>query len=194
MLCFFVLQNIERRAFFIDKWRDVLLNRVMKFSVNMILGAVAAVVLASCSSYKVSTITEVSDLPLKSTSSPSWNINNAPRRAHSKYLMYGARTNKERQYRVGDYYYVRWYDASPSRPTKLVMRYTQALTASKEITRTVEFKEPRESASTQLTKFFFDGADRRRRGDILSWRMELYVDGKLTDSKQSYLWQLPVKK
>ncbi|MBQ2379445.1 MAG: hypothetical protein II295_03535 [Akkermansia sp.] len=166
----------------------------MKFSVNMILGAMAAVMLASCGSYKVSTITEVSDLPLKSTSEPSWNIDNAPRRAHSKYLMYGARTNKERLNRVGDYYYVRWYDASPSKPTKLVMRYTQALTASKEITRTVEIKEPRQSASTQLTKFFFDGAERRRRGDILSWRMELYVDGKLTDTEQSYLWQAPVKK
>lgn len=171
----------------------MLLNRVMKFSVRKMLAAAAVFVLASCGSYNVSTIKEIADLPLKSTAVPSWGEQYAPLRAHAKYLMYGARTKKEQADRVGDYYYVRWYDASPTSPTKLVMRYTQALTASKELSRTIEMNEPREKAGNQLTKFFFAGKDRRHRGDILSWRIELYVDGKLTDAKQSYLWQDPVK-
>ncbi len=152
------------------------------------MSALGAVLLAACSTVEKSYIDEVVDLPLKSVSEPSESWKMAPLRANSKYLLYGARTEAEKAGRIGDYYYVRWYDAEPAKPVRLVMRYTQALTASRELTRTVELNEPREDAGRQLTKFFFAGDERKKRGDVLSWRMELYVGGELRDAKQSYLW------
>lgn len=161
----------------------------MRNAVRNVLAAVGALMLAACSSVEKSYIDEVVDLPLKTTSIPPTSWQQAPLRANANYLLYGARTNKEKSNRVGDYYYVRWYDAEPDKPVRLVMRYTQALTASRELTRTVELKEPRKEQSAQLTKFFFAGEERRRCGDVLSWCVDLYVDGQLRDSRQSYLWE-----
>lgn len=169
------------------------MNRVMRVSGKIVAAALVSVVLSACSTVEKSYIDEVVDLPLKSVKVPSETWKMAPLRANSMYLLYGARTEEEKAGRIGDYYYVRWYDAEPTKPVRLVMRYTQALTASQELSRTVELKEPRESAGGQLTKFFFAGDERRKRGDVLSWRMELYVDGKLQDSSQSYLWEEPAK-
>lgn len=131
----------------------------------------------------------ITDLPLKTTKleSMSWQV--SPIRAHAQYVLYGANSSRERRNRLGDYYFVEWYDAEPELPVKLEMLYTQALTASQVLSRTVQLDEPRSSSGTRKTHFFFNGPERARRGDILTWRLNLYVDGELVDSRHSFLWQ-----
>ena len=150
----------------------------------------ASALLVSCATEQ-SRIIEVTDLPLKdiSPASMSWQV--SPIRAHAQYVLYGAQSEKERRTRIGDYYFVDWYDADPTRPVKLEMVYTQAITASKLLTRTMEFTEPRQSAGSRKSNFFFNGEDRAKSGDIMTWRINLYVDGKLADSRHSYLWREP---
>ncbi len=157
---------------------------------RLLLSAAAAVgmlTLASCT--QTTCITSIADLPLKTTAVPPMSWQESPLRANTQYLLYGANTRKEKYDRLGDYYHVNWYDAEPTRPVKLVMQYTQALTASQILTRTIEHKEPRKSSGSRKEEFFFNGEERRKGGDILTWRIELYVDGKLVDSRQSYLWE-----
>ncbi len=145
--------------------------------------------LVSCSGTDTPRITGVVDLPLKTSTTPDMSWEKSPLRANAQYLLYGANTNKQRIARVGDYYYVEWYDAEPSRPAKLVMTYTQALTASKLYTRTIDYAEPRDKARTIKAEFAFNGEERKLGGDILTWRLELFVDGRKVDSCQSYLWE-----
>lgn len=156
---------------------------------SSILFASVAVFLGACSSYDHSFIKDVADLPLKSTSEPSTNWSAAPLRSHAKYVLYGAESKQEMEDCVGDYYFVTWYDAEPSKKAKLVMRYTQAATGAKELRSECVYPVARSSAQTRTERFFFTGDERRAKGDVLTWRMELYVDGKLVDSKQSYLWE-----
>ncbi len=154
----------------------------------LLIPALAALVLVSCQT-QGTRITDMADLPLKSTAVPGMYWQMSPLRANAKYLLYGANTKKQRADRVGDYYYFWWYDAEPQKPVKLVMRYTQARSASEELSRTIEYKEPRDKAREHKATFFFAGPERRRNGDVLTWRTELYVDGELKDSRQSYLWE-----
>ncbi len=154
-----------------------------------VLSSLAALGLSACHQAQVTRITDMADLPLKSTDVPDMDWQLSPLRSNAQYLLYGANTKQQRLDKVGDYYYFWWYDAEPQKPVKLVMRYTQALTASKELTRTVEYKEPRPKAKEHKATFFFAGPERRQKGDVLTWRVELYVDGKLVDSRQSYLWK-----
>ena len=149
----------------------------------------AALALVSCQGVEGSHITGIADLPLKTTQVPGRDWQQSPLRANAKYLLYGANTRQQKADRLGDYYHVRWYDADPTQPVKLVMRYTQALTASKEFTRTIDYPAPRESTGSYKAEFFFNGADRKKGGDILTWRIELYSGDKLVDSRQSYLWE-----
>ena len=107
------------------------------------------------------------------------------------YIMHDARTRAQRAGRVGDYYYVRWYDAEPDKPVRLVMRYTQARTGSTVLTSEYVLDAPRAKKGTQTHRFVFNGDVRKRMGDVLSWRIDLYVGGELRDSRQSYLWQEP---
>ena len=156
----------------------------------LLLSALAALALPACQqSSRGTRITDMADLPLKSTEIPGMDWQSSPLRANAQYILFDANTRKQRENKVGDYYYFWWYDAEPQKPVKLVMRYTQALTASKELSRTIEYKEPRAKAKEHKATFFFAGPDRRREGDVLTWRVELYVDGKLVDSRQSYLWK-----
>ncbi len=155
----------------------------------LLLSALATLALASCSQTRGTRITDMADLPLKSTELPDMSWQSSPLRANAQYLLYGANTTRQRQDKVGDYYYFRWYDAEPQKRVKLVMHYTQALTASKVLTRTVEYNSPRPRAGEQKATFFFAGPERRSKGDILTWRVELYVDGELKDARQSYLWK-----
>lgn len=131
----------------------------------------------------------VSDLPLKETALPSMAWQEGPLRANAQYVLYGAQSNKEVKARLGDYYFVQWYDAFPTRPTRLEMVYTQALTASQKRTWVKDYTKPRGFRGTRKTLISFVGPERAKRGDILSWRLNLYVDGKLSDSRKSYLWQ-----
>ncbi len=159
-------------------------------SLRLLLSAVTAagvLTLAACT--QTTRITSVADLPLKTTGLPGMSWQESPLRANAQYLLYGANTRKQKADRIGDYYHVSWYDAEPTRPVKLVMQYTQALTASEVLTRSIDYPEPREKAGTRKEEFFFNGEERRKRGDILTWRIELLIDGKVVDSRQSYLWE-----
>lgn len=143
--------------------------------------------LSACS--QVTHIQDISDLPVKWTKLPGieWEI--SPLRAHAMYVLYDAKTPRDRANFIGDYYYVNWYDAEPEKPARLVMRYTQAGTTRTVLTREIELTEPRSSAGSRKNRFAFNGPERAAGGDILSWRIELYVDGQLKDARQSYLWE-----
>lgn len=154
-----------------------------------IFTAVVAVAFSSCASYDRTCILEVSDLPLKTSEEPSKAWESAPLRANALYVMHGAESEKARRNCVGDYYFVTWYDAQPSQPVRLVMHYTQAATGSQGLTSTVERTKPRMSRGRHTERFFFSGEERRLKGDILTWRIDLYVNGQVVDSKQSYLWE-----
>lgn len=134
-------------------------------------------------------ITDITDMPLKDIhpANMSWQV--SPIRAHTQYVLYGTQSVKEQKDRLGDYYFVNWYDADPTRSVKLEMLYTQARTASKTLSCVVEFKEPRSSAGSRKSVFSFNGPERAKNGDIMTWRINLYVDGAMVDSRHSYLWQ-----
>lgn len=156
-----------------------------------ILAAIGSLALVSCQGPDKSYISNVADVPLKSSTLPSTSWEVSPLRSNATYLMYDARTRSQRAGRVGDYYYVRWYDAEPDKPVRLVMRYTQARTGSTVLTSEYVLAAPRASKGAQTHRFVFNGSVRKRMGDVLSWRIDLYVDGELRDSRQSYLWQEP---
>ncbi|MBR5522323.1 MAG: hypothetical protein IKV82_02515 [Akkermansia sp.] len=151
--------------------------------------SVAAALLAACTGVSDTRITDVADLPVKSPEVPSLEWKNSPLRANAMYVFHDANTNSQRKEMVGDYYYVNWDDAEPDKPVKLVMLYTQAGTGIDVKRREVSLPAGRERAASRQTEFFFNGPERQRKGDIMSWRVELYVDGQLKDARQSYLWQ-----
>lgn len=148
-----------------------------------------ACLLGACVSHQHTHIKEVSDIPLKTTEEPGQDWAAAPLRSHAKYVTFGAKSQKELDQCVGDYYFVTWYDADPSAQVKVLMRYTQASTGADELQTERVYTKPRASAGTRTERFYFIGEDRKKAGDVLTWRMELYVNGKLVDSRQSYLWQ-----
>lgn len=150
----------------------------------ILLGAMLPTACISQRSYLVG----IADIPYKGTrTGMDWQI--SPLRAHSQYVLYGANSAKEAKSREGDYYFVEWYDADRTQPVRLEMLYTQALTASEVLSRTIEFNEPRTFSGSHTAHFFFNGPERAKRGDILSWRINLYVEGELVDSRHSYLWE-----
>ncbi len=156
----------------------------------ILLGVLAVTsFLSSCST--TSSIVTVSDLPLKETKLPGMDWQLSSKRANAQYVLYGANSNKERTARLGDYYYVLWYDAQPSTPARVEMLYTQAATASKVLTSAVELTKPRFSRGMRKTVFTFNGPQRAQRGDVLTWRINLYSNGRLVDSHRSYLWMDP---
>lgn len=153
---------------------------------GMLLATSCACLLSGCAS--TSYIKTISDLPLKSTDLPgmSWQLSSM--RANAQYNLFGANSYRERVARLGDYYYVLWYDAQPKSPTRLEMQYTQASSASRVLTRSFEFEKPRSFSGVRKSVFVFNGEERAKKGDILTWRINLYTDGKLVDSRRSYLW------
>ncbi|MGN1309437.1 MAG: hypothetical protein ACI4XO_06310 [Akkermansia sp.] len=155
---------------------------------RFITASVILAALVSCSPSRTC-ITGVADLPLKTTKLPSESWSAVPLRANARYLLYGANTESERRKRLGDYYHVRWDDADPQSHVRLVMYYTQARTAGKVLSRSVDFPAPRKPAFDRKAEFFFAGPDRLRNGDILSWKIDLLVDGKLKDSRHSFVWE-----
>ncbi len=105
------------------------------------------------------------------------------------YVFYDANTYSQRKLMVGDYYYVRWYDAAPDKAARIVMRYTQAASGIKQKVREIKLPAGRGEAGARKAEFFFAGKDRQRLGDIMSLRIELYVGDELKDARQSYLWK-----
>ena len=161
-------------------------NSGMRFRAFMLCLACLA---AACTQVQTTRITELTDLPLKSTTVPDWDWEKAPLRANARYAMYRAHTASQRKERLGDYYYLDWYDAEPEQPVKIVMSYTQALTGAAVFTRTIEFNGPRSGAGGRQAHFFFSGPERAKGGDIMTWRIDLYCGGRLVDHRQSYLWE-----
>ncbi len=170
----------------IDKGREVVFNNAMRMRFLFLLVSLAA---ASCSANRQTRMVGIDDLPLKSAKMPSNSWAESPLRANANYVLHGADSQKEKEKRIGDYYYVSWYDAAPEKPVRLVMLYTQAQTASQVQTLAMDVAAPRRGRAYRKARFFFAGEERKKKGDILSWRMELYVDGKLADSRQSFLWE-----
>ncbi len=158
-------------------------------ALNFIISVSLVALLGACSSYDRSFIQEVSDIPLKTAEEPGTDWASAPLRSHAKYVLYEAESQREMEDCVGDYYFVTWYDAEPSKRAKVVMRYTQTASGSEVLVTEKVYNQPRKSAAAHTERFFFIGDERSKRGDVLTWRMELYVDGKLVDSRQSYLWE-----
>ncbi|MBE6417528.1 MAG: hypothetical protein E7033_03560 [Akkermansiaceae bacterium] len=158
-------------------------------AVKIILATVAGLVGVACSSYDHTCFVDVADLPLKTDREPGQDWASSPLRSHAMYVLYGAESARERRDRIGDYYFVRWYDAEPTKPVRVLMRYTQAATGADELRVEHTMTQPREAAGTRTERFFFSGEERRKKGDILTWKMELHVDGKLVDTRQSFLWE-----
>lgn len=153
------------------------------------LSGLFVALLASCAQNKPTCIVGLADLPLRTTDLPGEGWQEAPLRANAQYTMFGANSDKEKQLRIGDYYFLRWYDAEPAKPVKIEMMYTQALTGADVLTRTIEYNEPREEAGNRKDTFHFSGSERAKRGDVMTWKINLYCDGKLVDTEQSYLWE-----
>lgn len=170
----------------VDKGGEVVFNNAMRMRSLFLLVSLAA---ASCSADRQTRIVGIDDLPLKSAQTPGNSWAESPLRANANYVLHGAGSQREKEKRVGDYYYVGWYDANPEKPVRLVMLYTQAQTASQVQTLAMDVAAPRRGRAYRKARFFFAGEERKKKGDILSWRIELYVDGKLADTRQSYLWE-----
>lgn len=151
--------------------------------------AMLGLLVTACSSAPDTRLLSVADLPLKSTTLPSFSIEQAPLRANARYITYDAKTGKERKLKVGDYYYVRWYDAHPEEPVRVVMHYTQAASGATPQMRELRLDEPREARKIMVTPFFFTGEDRARKGDVMTWKVELYCGGQLKDVHRSYMWR-----
>lgn len=100
-------------------------------------------------------ITEVADLPVKSTTLYNMDWEVSPLRANYQYVFHGAHSSKARKARVGDYYFLSWYDAEPEKPVRIVMQYTQAGSASELRSCTVEYAQPRRSAGYRKVNFQF---------------------------------------
>lgn len=153
-----------------------------------VLLALACLGVVSCGTPR-SHFTYIADLPLKELDLPDQSWQRSPLRANAQYILFGAQSGKERKNKLGDYYFVNWYDAFPKQPTSIQMLYTQAGTASQVLTHEVRFDAPRRSRGSRKTVLAFNGIERAKRGDILSWRMNLIVNGQIVDTRRSYLWR-----
>lgn len=154
----------------------------MKLSSALCLGIM--LLLPSCSSD--SYIDRVREVPLKSLVVPA--VDSGLHRANASYLMHGAITSQERLDRLGQYYYVVWKDGQPEKPATIEMKYQQSKTGSTVLTRTAKLKPGRSGGMTR-TNFEFNGANYRDNGDVLSWKLTLFIDGKPVSSRRSYLWR-----
>ncbi len=166
------------------------MKRVSCDILKMGMGALMFAFFVLCTScVSESYIESVSDLPLKTTVLPNMNWQMSSMRANAQYALYGANSGKEQKNRLGDYYFVQWYDATPKLPTRIEMLYTQAGSASKILSRSINFTIPRSYPSSRKVLFDFNGSQRAKLGDVLSWQVKLYVNEKEVDSKRSYLWR-----
>lgn len=100
-------------------------------------------------------IVEVADLPVKDVKIHNMDWEVSPLRANYQYVFHGAYSNKARLDRVGDYYFLSWYDAEPDKPVRIVMQYTQAGSASQLRSCSVEYAQPRRSAGYRKINFQF---------------------------------------
>lgn len=109
-------------------------------------------------------------------------------RSEQQKRLYGAVSLKERQNRMGQYYTVRWNldEQSIGAPVRVVFRYSQAATGSQELRQEHRVKE---ALAKGITEFSVAGDSYRNNGRVLNWKVEVYAEGKLIGSEQSFLWQ-----
>lgn len=164
----------------------MVLNTSMTY--RRFLPLVACLLLPACQQ-NATCITDIADLPVKEERAPEFDLETSPLRANAQYILFEANSRNSRRLLKGDYYFVNWYDAEPQHPVRIVMHYTQSATGEQVKQVVKEYKEPREKAGYHKEHFFFNGPERDRQGDIMSWRIELYSNGVLKDARQSYLWE-----
>jgi hypothetical protein len=100
--------------------------------------------------------------------------------------LHGAVSMADRRDRLGDYYTVHW-DGPAGREgqeVRIVFDYRQAATGAKVLSMT----EERPGAATGTVEFAVTGPAYQKGGRVLAWRIRLYRDGELVDTKRSYLW------
>lgn len=142
-------------------------------------------VLFSCAG-QTSRIEHVREVPLKTTALPAEDV--GMHRSQATYLLYGAVSSKQRAQRLGQYYFITWYDAHPEQPATLVMMYRQGKTGSRILTKSVFYPAGRKGG-TQTPVFEFVGDDARDNGQILAWKLVLKnQNGKTLSERHSYLW------
>ncbi len=148
-----------------------------------------SLLLSACTSYDKTQLLGVVEYSVKTTKSYDSSWHNSSLRVNSRYIFYSANSSKEKKALLGDYYFVSWYDKDPSQDVTVQMYYTQSASGSTVLSRTQTAKAPRRGTGSQKMEFFFNGEERAKRGDVLSWKVDIYVGNELVDSKQSYLWQ-----
>lgn len=150
------------------------------------LCAVALVpVLCSCAE-KVSRIEYIREVPLKTTTLPAEDV--GMHRSQTTYLLHGAVSHRQRLQRLGQYYFVTWYDAEPDQPATLVMMYRQGKSGSKVLTKSISYPAGRKGG-TQTPVFEFIGDEAKTKGYILAWKLILKDHrGKTVSERHSYLW------
>lgn len=99
--------------------------------------------------------TQMADLPIKGTALHSMDWDVSPLRANYQYAFHGAYSSKAMKERVGDHYFLSWYDDTPEQPVTIVMQYTQAGTASEVRSCTVKYATPRDSSGRRKVSFLF---------------------------------------
>lgn len=156
----------------------------MKIAI-MCAASISLLALSSCS--HESKIERVRDVPIKSVAIPAFET--GLHRAQITYVMRGALTHEEMEARLGEYYYVTWYDAHPELPAQLVMRCQTGETGATVHTKTINMPAPRKSGGSQKTVFSFIGDEYKKLGSLLTWRVDLKVNGKIVSTKRSFLWR-----
>lgn len=156
----------------------------MKFPASICTAALVPV-LFSCAE-QVSKIERIREIPLKTLAIPSEDV--GMHRSQATYLLHGAVSNKERRQRLGQYYFITWYDADPDHAATLVMMYRQGKTGSKVMTKSISYPAGRKGG-IQTPVFEFIGEEAQTKGQILAWKLLLKDHhGKTITERHSYLW------
>lgn len=107
--------------------------------------------------------------------------------------LYGAVSLKEHEARLGQYYEVRWnlrgkeqLTAGSRNGALIIFRYRQAATASQ-----LKLITKRYPVGVTNGKIDFQiiGNDYKEHGRVLAWKAELVLNGRVIESKQSFLWK-----
>lgn len=161
-----------------------MLHEAMKRMMALAGMAVLLTLMSSCANRPE--IKRVREVPLNDTGSPSFET--GLHRAQTTYLMRGALTAREREARLGQYYFVTWHDAEPGKGAELVMSYQQSATGSKVLHKKIGY-QPGRSSGTRKDIFRFIGDEHVALGDVLAWRIDLKVGDKVASTKKSFLWR-----
>lgn len=155
----------------------------MKFPVLFIIAGLPF--LFSCAE-QVSRIEQVREIPLKTTEIPTEDA--GMHHTQATYLLHGAVTKEQRQQRLGQYYFITWYDAHPEQKASLVMMYRQGKTGSSIQTKSISYPVGRKGG-TQTSVFPFNGTEAKNKGEILAWKLLLKDgDNHTISERHSYLW------